>query len=473
MQQSIYNPVHPDPFGLASWASFNGISADDMLIAACATLVGGVGRYTWLGSQVEAISVAPPHLVYPAGDPVIDAAIQRLLVAPTVLNDRYVENVRSYQITALHAGFTGRPYEVEEAARKQGGAINDSVADRHWRAVADRDKNKPYTPEDAAARTEEDLAEHTKAARYEGLIRPGSLVKGVRPGELLERLAHCNQGHATVVVEGDEWLNEARAWKTTPWTVLLDGADIPVAANKRLGIDASYRRMRAHLIVQGQIESIREAAGDGESPLLDRAILLGLESTGTQDLPDGNRVIEARTLYEQAVKKAFVERRSAIPASGHFRTPQSEWEFMKQKRELLSEIAKSGEGGSLAGILPLADTLALGLLRLGGNSDSDALVLEWAVPVAMRQFRRQRAFLRACRARRTVEREDQLAARIIEKIRAKGTISRRSLIRCFDNQHAATFHPLIERLIAIGSLVEKSDKTLTLPGQPVALKVVS
>jgi hypothetical protein len=460
-----------DPFSFRSWAPFNGLSTDEAIIAACSILIGLSGKNAWISGEIESIAVRPPHLLYPAGHPLLDTACQELLSAARVMNDGYVENSRQYQRSALHAGLVGRPYEQEEAARlrHKGGCFDNSVTDRHERALGD--EGRPFSESQMEGRVESDLLSDHKVSRYEALMRPSFLLQGIKPADLVDRIPHCQSGHAVVSGSGSSWLAAPQSRKTLPWTAMLDGVDYKLPANKTLGIEETDRRMRVQLIVDADIAAIQQAAAQEDSPLLDRSIVLGLESPSEGSIEDYH-VVFARQYFAQTVKRVVMNRRSGHTCRGAFRDPQMAWEFMKQKRALYMEIGKSGEGGALAGITYLADTIALGLQTLAYQADSDALVMEWAVPLATRQFRRQLAFLRTCRERGQVEKDDQLASRILEKIGTKGPMSRRSLMRCFDQQQAAVFHPVIDRLLETGMVELGADGRLALPDTRRSLRVI-
>lgn len=443
----------------AQWSRYHGVTLDDGLLAIASVICAVAGSAPKLNFQMGGSEeVKAPSLVFSSDKRRLPKVMEFLLAEFRKQQGLIMRNGQQYQEKALKVALSG--FHVDPTKEKPGKAVyspqaSSNVLDAHLNALISDEALKHMDSDKLETHTRHDLTPSIRAIRFEALTRALMLLEQCEPHRVLEMLSRCHGSHATVYARGAAWLKRARSrGKGQVWTDALDGMMIRIPGSKALGTMDSFENVRMHAFVEAPNEAIIAAGAEG-SPLLDRALVLGLEEIGVPVPLEADMIMSASERIERAVANLFTQRRAQTVQGMSFNDLNNEMEFQQQIQQLTDEVELSGEAARLKAILMIPAMMAYTFQQLYPKQDVDEVVLVNAVPLARRQLERQLGFLHTCRERKERQEQQHLMEKLLNKLLVKQPIGRRGLMRCFDQQQADRFHRLIDALLQDGRITEE------------------
>jgi len=311
-----------------------------------------------------------------------------------------------------------------------------------------------------------DAVQSAGSLREESLLRPSFLVEHPDPAGLPELLADCHFGRALLVGELADWLGPPRSRSRKGAGArglegFLSGLDCRQPPRPGLlspMCDHVFVRVSA-ILFAGEEELA--ALKSRRSSLLGKFVVV--EGTGTP------RDVPARPedplfwKLEAAVKSAVMGRRTGHASVMEFRDPDKLAEFRRRRAEFHRRLDAARQ--PVAGFACLPNALAWCVAFMLRGMDADDAVLATAVPAAETLLERHLSLLAGLEVRERKARTTDRERKIVERIRQRGPMSFRELVRTFSDQSRETNHPAVRRLVDEGVLELDGEGRLRLAKQ--------
>jgi len=306
----------------------------------------------------------------------------------------------------------------------------------------------------------DDLSHASDLCREDALLRPAYMLENPELDKLPALLAGCTAGHALVTGELTTAVLRSPAMDTV--ARMLDGATVegkPVTCNRTVP--------GAHLTKVGATAILR-LGGDAletmvarESGILGRFMILQPDKPATFD-PQKNGDGWTRSLAG-AMRSVIASRRVGGMAKAWMSSEAAGREFVTRRLRFEAEVEDTGDPG-LTALASLPTVIAWAILRLNpACSNLDEVAIKYAFfhsEMMLGRIRRCLDQVRSIQRRASVDRH---AARMLDRLRVGGSMTRRQLVRGFDCQRAEVHEPVIRNLIDSG-LVREDGRLLVLGG---------
>jgi len=311
-----------------------------------------------------------------------------------------------------------------------------------------------------------DVVQSVESLREEALLRPGFLLEHPDPASLAELLPDCHFGRALMVGELAEWLDPARRRSrrragTRGLDGFLSGFDCRRPARPGLLSPlCDHVFVRVSAILFAEEEDLRTLKNH-HSSLLGKFVVIGGEGTGGE-VPASPEDPLFGSL-ESSLKYAIMTRRTGLPLVAKFRDAGKLAEFRRRRAEFHRRLDEAPQ--PVSGLACLPNALAWTVAVMLGGSDADDAVLATAVPVSETLLERHLSLLAGLEVRERKARTADRERKIVERVRRRGPMSYRELVRTFSDQSRETNHPAVRRLVDEGVLELDGEGRLRLAKQ--------
>ncbi|MEI7910608.1 MAG: hypothetical protein WCK77_13305 [Verrucomicrobiota bacterium] len=314
-----------------------------------------------------------------------------------------------------------------------------------------------------------DLVPDPGILRLEAMRRPAILLEGVRFTDLKNRLLGCHRLSALAILRLTPTLEDPDKKKLlTALTEILDGCEVAIPPDKTHGIEP-HHPARLSAIVR-----LDSKAWDGiheEAPqLLERGLLLAQDNMQVMHAPKVEGATAYGEFYRGAVEEVAITRRDGQFLQVGFDDPAAAASF----QESLNSYTRTCHGlahevGAAARNLPVA--LAWSMLVLSrqmtgeyaAHRPADAQIVTTSFQAANRLLARHHATMGQMEMAASRESMLAIAGRLVFKVRGKGPVSERQLVRSFTQQKLSIYRPVIDALVN-GQVLELTPEGLLQTG---------
>ncbi len=297
---------------------------------------------------------------------------------------------------------------------------------------------------DGEAELSGDLSQSVTPRREDALLRPVFLLENPDWATLPSRLAGCNAGHALVTGRLDAAASRNPATRAV-LTRVMDGMTVetPPAGGNKAAVGGHLTTVGATVIVvadDGVIEGIacREPEWAGQFVVLDPA------EPGAYD--PAKTVTGLTESLALALRETVGCRRIGSAAAGGMQDAAKGREFVARRLAFESKVEKAGEVA--AGLAGLPSLIAWALTRMIPSRDlPDDNLMAAAFVHSQRLLERHLRTVDGCRARQQRASLESHAQKILNRVEARGRMTRREAVRGFDCQRMAVHEPAFRLLI--------------------------
>jgi hypothetical protein len=299
-----------------------------------------------------------------------------------------------------------------------------------------------------------DLSPEAAVLRMESMRRPTLLLEGARLSELKTLLLGCHRLSALAILRLAPELDSPDKKKLlATLTELMDGCELKIPQGRTVhGIELNYPAKVNAIFRLDQ--PTWERLHDEAPQLLERGLLVA------DDTPTASHEIRAEgaaafnQFYTTAINEIGVTRRDGLFLQVGFGSTHAAVAFQKNMLDHQAACnALTQEVGPAARNLPVA--LAWSLLVLcrqmtgqhAAYAPTDKQIIELSFAAASRLLARHHGYLANIESAATRESMLAIAGRLVFKVRGKGPISERHLVRSFTCQKLSIYRPVIQALI--------------------------
>jgi hypothetical protein len=430
---------------IGSWAVTLGTNADNVLAMAASILTGMAGPGATLRLPWGNVPLQGLNLLVRDGHGNTSMALETLLSPLRIFNLQVLQSMAGTNrkmLDHLQAGsFATSPARANPNGSTESKALQEL-----------RNKIMPERSYEEIS-SSSDLTPSATVLRLEAMRRPALLLEGARLSELKTLLLGCHRLSALAVLRlAPELDGPDRKKLLVTLTDLMDGIELKIPQGRTIqGIELNHpAKVNAIFRIDGPTwERLHN-----ESPqLLERSLLVA------DDTPAGSHDIRAagaaafNDFYSAAINEIGVTRRDGLFLQVGFGSKDA---VMFQKNLLSYNTAcevLTPDVGLAVSNLPMA--LAWSLLALRrqmtaqhtAHAPTDAQIIEFSFAAAGRLLARHHGYLANIESAATRESMLAIAGRLVFKVRGKGPISERNLVRSFTCQKLSIYRPVIDALV--------------------------
>ena len=453
-----------DLLAINTIASANSIDPSST-VGVMSTILGGVaGRKITFNDLSGSVPVPANSLVVVDGSGATADVLDRLVQPAAEIHRQLTERFAKLDPKILSETIAGR------VVRDRKGERPTSEAQDYFREHTEAF----YGPRDASYQKlhggayDFDWTPDPEVPRLDALLRPGFLVQGAGAKAVKDEIARCNA--STALVMGGRALRVADILEGRGRELreLLLGTRLPVPALLQGCGGGRTEETRTTWMLEA---TPSDCAASGFQSLLGNAVLFQAVAAEATTTPGMDLVRQVSQWWGELLREIIDVRRRGVPIALGPRTDTACAAFARSFQDYRRSCAGAGISSEGVRKLPmgihhlvtsaLIEEKRLRATRRGPvtfDEDDEAFLVAETFRHAEILRDRHVAIGRAAAGESEEARLIDLATRIHERVRSRGTISFRDLLRSFSNQKADTYRPVIERMLAEGLVVEDGER---------------
>ncbi len=432
---------------LSSWAGTLGTNADNALALAASILTGMAGPGATLRMPWGNVPLQGLNLLVRDRQGNASMALEMLLSPLRIFNLRVLGSMAGTNrrmLDHLQAG----TFATNPAKANPNGRIESVELQKLRDGIQPEQSYKE-------ASSASDLKPSTAVLRLEAMRRPALLLEGARFSELKSLLLGCHRLSALAILRLAPELDSPDRKKLLATLVdLMDGIELKIPQGRTVqGIELNHpAKVNAIFrLDQPTWERIHNEAPQ----LLERGLLVADDTPPASHEPRVAGAAAFNEFYTVAINEIGVTRRDGLFLQVGFDSTDSAVAFQKNLLDHNTSCnALPHEVGPAARNLPMSLAWSLLVLRRqmtgqhAAYAPTDAQVINLSFAAAGRLLARHHQCMADMAAAAEWARIGVVAAQVVLKVRGKGPITKRNLVRCFDTQKTALYQPAIETLVA-------------------------
>ncbi len=299
-----------------------------------------------------------------------------------------------------------------------------------------------------------DLSPSGAVLRMEAIRRPAVLLEGARFSELKTLLLGCHRLSALAVLRLAPELDSPDRKKLLATLVdLMDGIELKIPQGRTIqGIELNHPA-KVNAIFRLDQPTWERLHGDAPQ-LLERGLLVADDTPPASHEPRAAGAAAFNDFYMSAINEIGVTRRDGLLLQVGFDSTDAAVTFQKNLLDHNTSCnALPHEVGPTPRNLPTA--LAWSLLALrrqmtgqhAAHAPTDEQIIKLSFAAAGRLLARHHGILANMESAATRESMLAIASRLVLKVRGKGPITERNLVRSFTCQKISIYRPVIDALV--------------------------
>lgn len=433
-----------DPLGLHAWAVESGIQPS-LAVVLCGSLLSNLAAHTLVFDQANGLAGLPgPNLAADSSDSILRRAVASLVAPLEIAQRQLTQGSREFSLNTVDQIFHGCEMGMTSLATPL--------------KLLEPNTGDMLLTNGAQGMLNEALKSGTRADHYENLVRPRFMICGGTLPDPEKSLGDFHHATCLAAVCNQHLPSDdrARRQRVDELDQFLDGSEVRVKGKSAVNqVTATLRGI--FTFGSSDINWLLDHRRD----FLDKFILVGTDARSADQPYDETRAHDFYRRFRQAALHILACRRASASSSAYFTQAQARAEFMSARHSFILE-----SGAYSVAITTLPDLAAWTLLQLAGRNPPEHLIVREAMSTAREVRDRALRTIRLHDQARESRQKLELGSKIVERLRAKGPVKRRELMRGFNNQRLETQEPIIQNLIANQVVKEDSERRLELGPVP-------
>lgn len=431
---------------ISSWAGTLGTNPDNTMAMAASLMTGMAGPGATLRMPWGNVPLQGLNLLLRDGQGTTSQALETLLSPLRLFNLRILETmagVNRRMLDHLQAG----TFATSPAKPNPNGRIESVGLQRLRDDIMPEQSYKEVT-------SASDLSPEAAVLRMESMRRPALLLEGARLSELKTLLLGCHRLSALTVLRLAPELDSPDKKKLlATLTELLDGCELKIPQGRTIhGIELNHPAKLNAIFRLDQ--TTWERLHDDAPQLLERSLLVADETPAAVHDIRAEGAAAFCEFYMAAINEIGVTRRDGLFLQVGFGSTDAAVAFQQNLLDHQTACnALTQEVGPAVRNLPTALAWSLLMLRRQmtgqhtAHAPTDAQIIELGFAAAGRLLARHHGYLANMESSARWAGISALAAQVVLKVRGKGPITKRDLIRCFNSHKTSRYQPVIDILV--------------------------